>query len=146
MAFWIAVDLHEKFLAAELNSSNSKVLHFSFKLLPKKQWWKTTKKTPQEAGNWCSRSLMSCLNVGIPSVCLSKDSYPGVPCHSWSVDGYILQQISCIWKAFIALTASGRNYFWSVIKELRRQDALTPGGSSAIQSALLGLKEPGKKT
>lgn len=89
---------------------------------------------------------MSCVNVSILAVCLSTDSYPGVPHCSWSADGYILQQISCVWKAFIASIAGRRNYFWSVIKELRRKDALTPDGSSTIQSVLLGLKEPGKKT
>lgn len=71
---------------------------------------------------------------------------PCVPCHSWSVDGYILQQISYIWKAFIASIVDRRNYFWPVIKEFGREDALAPDGSHAIQSALLRLKEPGMKT
>jgi len=69
-----------------------------------------------------------------------------VPCHSWSVDVYILQQISYISKAFIALIASRRNSFWSVTEEVGKEDALTSDGCSAIQSALLGQKESGKKT
>lgn len=66
----------------------------------------------------------------------SKASYPVLP---------QIHQISDIWKVFVVLIAGGRNYLWSVIKELRREDVLPPDGSSALQTVLWGLKEPGRQ-
>lgn len=79
MALWTPVDLHEKFPPTELNSRNSRALHFSSKLLPNKQNNKDEnqlKKTPTR-----SRELI--LQVcDVPAVCLSTDRYLGVPCQS----------------------------------------------------------------